>query len=532
MERHGDAMAACVGWIGTQCQGAGISDAAVLARVRASAPGRMAPRARCRRNRRRLVDGVLCTKNASPQELKKDEVQRRADVYVGREEDLTGLAKVVASEHEQTWSSRRKLIRLAIRLADAVQSARQKSPLYKPEARRTDGEKEQKDTRGDMNTALFVSAFSVAFGAVLLRYGGRAALVSVLGLDFIDSTMSGKVRELLDGFDAFGSAKYGIFLAGWVVSKTLMIDAGSLVLALSSGILFGDPLLGGVISAGCATIGSLPAYYLARSVLRGQVDRAIERRPIFRALRTVVTTKGFQTVLTLRLSPVLPIPLGAYNYIYGGSALGAVPLVCGTFLGSLKPYILDAYLGSFVLMPIVNSAKGEAGMAAAQSDSILLATLGVAALVGTFASQLAVDTWKQVEEEAEKLNSASAEAGGNDVASTKSPVWMQLWGINVERLSDNSKRWIAAFETSIEQYWLVVENEKLRLAASRDPAQGREKDGNAETPAEQLPHEYIPPPAITPEGKVDTRLWLCESIVLVPVIFPRVLTSASVKTDA
>lgn len=59
----------------------------------------------------------------------------------------------------------------------------------------------------------------------------------------------------------------------------------------------------------------------------------------------VVEEDGFRTVFVLRLAPVIPIPLGAYAYVYGASALDAWSFSLGTLLGSLKPYLVDAYLG-------------------------------------------------------------------------------------------------------------------------------------------------------------------------------------------
>lgn len=47
-------------------------------------------------------------------------------------------------------------------------------------------------------------------------------------------------------------------------------------------------------------------------LLPGNVQ--LEKRPALRALERVVSDEGFKTVVTLRLAPVLPIPLGAYNY--------------------------------------------------------------------------------------------------------------------------------------------------------------------------------------------------------------------------
>jgi hypothetical protein len=56
----------------------------------------------------------------------------------------------------------------------------------------------------------------------------------------------------------------------------------------------------------------------------------------------VVEEDGFKTVFVLRLSPILPIPTGAYPYIYGTSNLNPTTFAAGYFLGSLKPYLLDA----------------------------------------------------------------------------------------------------------------------------------------------------------------------------------------------
>lgn len=66
-----------------------------------------------------------------------------------------------------------------------------------------------------------------------------------------------------------------------------------------------------------------------------------------RGLARVVERDAFKTVFVLRLSPILPLPLGAYNYIYGVANVSAAAFIPATFLGSLKPYLLDSYLGVF-----------------------------------------------------------------------------------------------------------------------------------------------------------------------------------------
>jgi hypothetical protein len=113
----------------------------------------------------------------------------------------------------------------------------------------------------------------------------------------------------------------------------------------------------------------------------------------------VVADEGLKAVLTLRLAPVLPIPLGMYNYVYGISNVRFTDFAGGIFLGSLKPYFLDSYLGYFG-KSLVDGTANDGGM----QDYLLIGVLGFSVLIGVFASQLASETWDAVlkEQEAEE----------------------------------------------------------------------------------------------------------------------------------
>lgn len=111
------------------------------------------------------------------------------------------------------------------------------------------------------------SAFVVAGGAIALRIGGRAALVSTLGLDFITNNpeLQGQMNQVLEFSDSMDPiAKAGLFTLAWTLVKVLCVDAGGVVLALSSGILFGGVFQGAVMSAFSATLGSSVAFGLAK----------------------------------------------------------------------------------------------------------------------------------------------------------------------------------------------------------------------------------------------------------------------------
>ena len=205
-------------------------------------------------------------------------------------------------------------------------------------------------------TAVAATAFAVTFGAIVLRVGGRAALVSAVGLDFVNDNpdMQNNINQVLEYAETMDPIlKSGLFIFGWTLTKTFCFDAAGIVLAFSSGILFGGVLQGAVMSAIGATIGSSVAFALVRDYalmfgvcfqravfkyeqnlftmiflyflnqfLKAKADtpirkkalEVVEENPSLRGLEKVVSDEGLKAVLTLRLAPILPIPLGMYNY--------------------------------------------------------------------------------------------------------------------------------------------------------------------------------------------------------------------------
>ena len=225
----------------------------------------------------------------------------------------------------------------------------------------------------------------------------------------------------MDQFLAYISSLGGgtealLFVAAWVFVKVFCFDAGGIVLALSAGILFGGVIQGALFSAFAATIGSSVAYFLAKldSPVRNKALELLDEYPALRGIEKVVAEDGLKAVLTLRLAPILPaVPLGMYNYIYGVTNVPYLDFAGGIFIGSLKPYLLDSYLGYFGKELIDGSSTDTGGM----QDTILLVVLGVSVLIGVFASQLAGETWESVTAEIEaeeKRKKEEAAANGNN----------------------------------------------------------------------------------------------------------------------
>jgi hypothetical protein len=144
--------------------------------------------------------------------------------------------------------------------------------------------------------------------------------------------------------------------------------------------------------------------------------------------------------LTLRLAPVLPIPLGIYNYVYGVTNVPYLDFAGGIFLGSLKPYLLDSYLGVFGKQ-IVDGTAGEVG---SLQDTLLLVALGVSVLIGVFASQLANETWESINEEVEreKAEKAAAEGEGGEIDDYD--------GITREFMGMDVPKWIIGFQLALQ----------------------------------------------------------------------------------
>jgi uncharacterized membrane protein YdjX (TVP38/TMEM64 family) len=365
---------------------------------------------------------------------------------------------------------RRKSIRSCLKSAEAVRNLRILQG-WVPEL-----DEDGKAIQSDGKSAVTLTAFGVAAGAILLRVGGRAALVSAVGLDFVTDNpeLKANLDQILEFTDTMDPAtKAALFTAAWTVVKVLCVDAGGVALALSSGILFGGVLQGAVASAAAATIGSSVAFSLAKldTPVRVKALELLEEYPSLRGIEKVVARDGIKAILTLRLAPILPIPLGLYNYVYGVTNVAYLDFAGGIFLGSLKPYLLDSYLGYFG-KEIVDGTSDASGM----QDIILLGVLGVSVLVGVFASQLAGETWDTVLQEVEeekKLKAGKEGEDDEDDGLTRTFVGWEL----PEFLLDFQRGWrqadVRVSDMIIMEYKAKVWNSTATsqgLPADRDPA--------------------------------------------------------------
>ena len=141
------------------------------------------------------------------------------------EEEERELKQVQEESRIKILGDRRKTIRGVLKSAEGTRNFRLNNG-YVPELDEETG----KPIKSDAQAALGLTAFVVAGGAVLLRIGGRAALVSALGLNFATEN-----PELKDGLDnvlnyagTIGTeSELALFVLAWTAVKVFCFDAVS-----------------------------------------------------------------------------------------------------------------------------------------------------------------------------------------------------------------------------------------------------------------------------------------------------------------
>jgi uncharacterized membrane protein YdjX (TVP38/TMEM64 family) len=154
------------------------------------------------------------------------------------------------------------------------------------------------------------------------------------------------------------------FLAAHVVVTVFPFPRTAFTLA--AGLLFG-PLLGIGIALAASTLSAVIALYLIRAA-GWQLDRLV-RHPRVDALNTRLQQRGWLTVLSMRMIPV--VPFSVFNYAAGASAVRLLPYTLATIVGLLPGTAAvvifgDALTGNvnplMFLISIATASLGAAGL--------------------------------------------------------------------------------------------------------------------------------------------------------------------------
>ena len=416
------------------------------------------------------------------------------------------------------YQARRQQIRQVLRAAESMRQFRLQKG-YVPDVDPATG----KPIKSDGQVAVAATAFVLAAGAIALRVGGRAALISAVGLDFLADSpeLKDNLENILTTSESMDIGTKGLlFTLAWIAVKVLCLDAGGVVLALAAGILFGGVVPGAIASASAATLGSCVAYGIAQldTPVRQRALQLLDDQPSLRGIGKVVARDGLKAVLTLRLAPVLPIPIGLYNYVYGVTNIPIEQFAGGIFLGSLKPYLLDSYLGYFGKEVIQGQQTDPL------QDYLLVGALGVSVLIGVFASQLAAETWDSVLQEIEEEKKAKAAATTDaDSEDDNDGIVRNVFGMDVPQ-------WLVGFQLELREadarindmiaqecdaaVWNFTSTTKQPIPVDRDPAQ-----------------KVDSPEIVGAYQGIDLAAATCDGLVLSPLLFGAFLKYADPLLD-
>jgi len=134
---------------------------------------------------------------------------------------------------------------------------------------------------------------------------------------------------------------------GWIISigayalAAFLLIPGAL-LTITMGIAFG--LWGFPIVVIGATIGAGMSFLAGRYLLRGQVEKALGQKPIFKAINDAIAEEGWKVVGLMRFSPAVPFSL--QNWLFGVTKVGFFPYILATFFGIMPGTLLYVWIGS------------------------------------------------------------------------------------------------------------------------------------------------------------------------------------------
>ena len=163
-----------------------------------------------------------------------------------------------------------------------------------------------------------------------------------------------------------------VFMLGYAVAVVVAIPASALTLA--AGAIFGV-VEGTLYTLVGATLGATAAFWVARYLARGVVERRIEGDARFAAIDRAIAAEGRKIVLLLRLSPAFPFNL--LNYALGLTRVRTLDYVVAS-VGMLPGTLLYVYSGK--IAGDVAAAAAGAGEGKSPAE-IALIVVGLAATV-------------------------------------------------------------------------------------------------------------------------------------------------------
>lgn len=209
------------------------------------------------------------------------------------------------------------------------------------------------------------------------------ALLLALGCGFLFLPLSKWFLQAQGTIASLGIVGPLVVVLLYVVFTVLLIPGSALTLGTATFFGFWRGL--GVVFVG-ANLGALCAFWLARTLLRAQVQQWAAGSPKFTALDRAIGQNGFKMVFLARLSPVFPFTL--LNYLLGLTPVPTLSYLLANALGMLPGMVLYVYLGATARDALTSPATMGATWWQQLFKVIgLLATITVVALITRIARQ-------------------------------------------------------------------------------------------------------------------------------------------------
>jgi len=185
------------------------------------------------------------------------------------------------------------------------------------------------------------------------------------------SCVAKAVAGFLDWVQAHTVGGFFVFVALYIAATVLFVP-GSL-LTIGCGSTFGAALgLGsGVVVATVAVwlgamIGCCLAMLCGRYLLKTWVAALSAKFKVLRAVDKAIESKGFVTVLLLRLSPV--VPFNVFNYVMGATAVSFKHYAAASAVGMLPGTVAFVFIGAAVGHAAVADNPSDPASSSCASD--------------------------------------------------------------------------------------------------------------------------------------------------------------------
>lgn len=200
-----------------------------------------------------------------------------------------------------------------------------------------------------------LGGLAVSLAAAYCAYTGQNPVEVIQAIASSDPQQV--LKDSVEYIDGLGPLGYLYFSVIYVVAEMFAIPA--VPLTASAGYLFGV-IPGTCIVLFSATIAAGGAFIIGRTFLRQFVEEIIDGSRKFQAIDEAISRKGFQLVLLLRLSPLLPFALS--NYLYGMTKVNLLEYLAGTAIGFAPGSLGFVMTGQVGRDLVAGDAGGSSGL--------------------------------------------------------------------------------------------------------------------------------------------------------------------------